>query len=81
MAYLEKLTGIKSLDTKQCLARLSPPPVKLTSFVGGKFPPPLSLSPPPFQKKRRESFMIVAYLCVCKSKDLYNLRYKSNKCK
>ena len=23
--------------------------------------------------------MIVAYLCVCKSKELYDLRYKSNK--
>ena len=23
--------------------------------------------------------MIVAYLCVCKSKELYNLRYESNK--
>ena len=22
--------------------------------------------------------MIVAYLCVCKSKELYDLRYKSN---
>ena len=57
MAYLEKLTGIKSLDTKQCLARLSPPPVKLTSFVGGKFPPPLSHSPPPPSKKKGESHL------------------------
>ena len=23
--------------------------------------------------------MIVAYLCVCKSKELYDLRYKGNK--
>ena len=58
----------KSLNTKQCPARLSPPPVKLSSFIGGKFPP-----------KKGEYFMIVAYLCVCKSKELYDLRYKSSK--
>ena len=32
------LTGIKSLNIKQCPARLSPPRVKLSSFIGGKFP-------------------------------------------
>ena len=32
-----------------------------------------------FFPKRREQYMIVAYLYVCKSKDVYNLRYKSNK--
>ena len=33
------LIGIKSLNAKQCPARLSPPPVKLSSFIGAKFPP------------------------------------------
>ena len=37
MTYLKMLIGIKSLNTKQCPARLSPPPVKLSSFIGGKF--------------------------------------------
>ena len=39
MTYLEMLIGIKSLNTKQCPARLSPPPVKLNSFIGGKYSP------------------------------------------
>ena len=39
MTYLKMLIGIKSLNTKQCPARLSPPPVKLSSSIGGKFPP------------------------------------------
>ena len=30
-------------------------------------------------QKRTELFMIVAYLCVCQSKELDHLRYKSNK--
>ena len=38
MTYLKMLTGIKSLNIKQCPARLSPPRVKLSSFIGGKFP-------------------------------------------
>ena len=29
--------GIKSLNTKECSARLSPPPVKLSSFIWGTF--------------------------------------------
>ena len=37
MTYLKVLIGIKSLNTKQCPARLSPPPVKLRSVIGGKF--------------------------------------------
>ena len=37
MTYLKMLIGIKSLNTKQCPARLSPPPVKLSSFIEGKF--------------------------------------------
>ena len=37
MTYLKMLIGIKSHNTKQCPARLSPPPVKLSSFIGGKF--------------------------------------------
>ena len=42
--YLKKLIGIKSLNTKQCSAKLSPPPVNLSSFIGGEgggggFPP------------------------------------------
>ena len=47
MTYLKMLIGIKSLNTKQFSARFSPPPVKLSSFIGVKFPPP----PPPPQKK------------------------------
>ena len=39
MTYLKMLIGIKSLNTKQYPARLSPPHVKLSSFVGGKFSP------------------------------------------
>ena len=39
MTYLEMLIGVKSLNTKLCPARLSPPPVKLSSFIGGKFSP------------------------------------------
>ena len=39
MTYLKMLIGIKSHNTKQCSARLSPPPVKLSSFIGGKFFP------------------------------------------
>ena len=39
MTYLKMLIGIKSHNTKQCSARLSPPPVKLSSFIGGKFSP------------------------------------------
>ena len=34
MTYLKMLIGIKSLNTKQCPARLSPPPIKLSSFMG-----------------------------------------------
>ena len=37
MTYLKKVTGIKSPNTKQCPVRLSLPPVKLSSFIGGKF--------------------------------------------
>ena len=37
MTYLKMLIGIKSLNTKQCPARLSPPHVKLSNFIGGKF--------------------------------------------
>ena len=62
------LIGIKSFNTKQCPARLPPPHVKLSSFIGVKFSP----------KKGESNLMIVAYLCACKSKDLYDLRYKSN---
>ena len=36
MSYLKKLIGIKSLNTEQCPVRLSPPPVNLSSFIGGK---------------------------------------------
>ena len=39
MTYLKILIAIKSPNTKQCPARLSPPPVKLSSFIGGKFSP------------------------------------------
>ena len=39
MTYLKMLIGIKSLNTKQCSARLSPPRVKLSSFIGGKSSP------------------------------------------
>ena len=39
MTYLKILIAIKSPNTKQCPARLSPPPVKLSSFIGGKFYP------------------------------------------
>ena len=39
MAYLKMLTGIKSLNTKKISGRLSPPPVKLSSFIRGKFSP------------------------------------------
>ena len=38
MTYLKMLIGIKSLNTKQFSARLSPPPVKLSSFIGVKSP-------------------------------------------
>ena len=37
MTYLKMLIGIKSLNTKQCPDGLSPPRVKLSSFIGGKF--------------------------------------------
>ena len=37
MAYLKMLIGIKSLNTKQFSARLSPPTVKLSSFIGVNF--------------------------------------------
>ena len=36
---LKMLIGIKSLNTKQFSARLSPPPVKLSGFIGVKFSP------------------------------------------
>ena len=36
MTYLKMLIRIKSLNY---LARLSPPPVRLNSFIGGKFSP------------------------------------------
>ena len=39
IAYLKMLIGIKSLNTKQCRARLSPPCVKLSRFIGGTFSP------------------------------------------
>ena len=39
MTYLKMLIGIKSLNTEQFSARLSPPPVKLSSFIGAKFSP------------------------------------------
>ena len=43
MSSLKILIGIKSSNTKQCPARLSLHPVKLSSFIGGKS-----------QKKRRQ---------------------------
>ena len=39
MTYLKMLIGIKSLNTKQYPARLSPPHVKLSSFIGVNFRP------------------------------------------
>ena len=39
MTYLKMLIGIKSVNAKQFSARLSPTPVKLSSFIGVKFPP------------------------------------------
>ena len=39
MTYLKMLIGIKSLNTKQGPAILSPTPVKLSSFIGGKNSP------------------------------------------
>ena len=69
MNYLKKLIAIKSLNTKQCPARLSPPPVYLSSFIGGKSP----------QKKEGRVIYDYCLFCVCKSKELYDLRYKSNK--
>ena len=39
MTYLKMLIGIKSLNTKECPARLSAHPFKLSSFIGGKFFP------------------------------------------
>ena len=39
MTYLKMSIGIKSLNTRQFSARLSSPPVKLSSFIGGKFSP------------------------------------------
>ena len=39
MTYLKMLLGIKSLNTKQFSARLSPPPVKLSSFIVVTFSP------------------------------------------
>ena len=75
MTYLKMLIEIKSFNPKYCTARLSPSPVKLRRFIGGKFPPP---HPP---KKERVmiavKFMIAAYLCACKFKELYDLRYKN----
>ena len=38
MTYLKMLIGIKSLNTKQFSARLSPPTFKLSSFIGVKIP-------------------------------------------
>ena len=70
MTYFKMLIVVRSPNTKQCPARLSPPPVKLGSFIGGKSPP----SP----QKGRELFMILDYYCVWKSKELYDLRYESN---
>ena len=37
MTYLKMLIKIKSLNIKQCPARLCPRPVKLSNFIGGKF--------------------------------------------
>ena len=54
MTYLKILIGIKSFNTKQCLARLSPPPVKLSSFIGGKF----------FLKKERVIYDCCFSLCL-----------------
>ena len=42
MNYLKMLIGIKSLN-KKCPTRLSPPPVKLSSFIGGKFSSKITL--------------------------------------
>ena len=39
MTYLKLLIGIKSLNTKQCPGRLSPPRVKISRFIGGTFFP------------------------------------------
>ena len=63
------LIGIntKSLNTKQYPARLPPPHVKFSSFIGGKF------------SRKKERVIYDAYLFVCKSKELYDLRYNSNK--
>ena len=69
MTYLKTLIGINSLNTKQFPESFSLTPVKLGSFIGGEFSP----------QKRKEQFMIVAYLCVSKFKELYDLRYESNK--
>ena len=54
MTYLKVLTGIKSLNTEQFSARLSPPPVKLSSFIGVKFSP----------KKQRVIYDCCLSLCL-----------------
>ena len=61
ITHLKKLIGIKSPNTKQCPATLFLHPVKLSGFIEAKV----------FPQKRTDLFMIAAYLCVCKSKELY----------
>ena len=39
MTYLKMLIRIKSLNSKQFSARLTPLPVKLSSYIVVKFPP------------------------------------------
>ena len=53
MSCLKMLIGIKSSNTKQCPARLSLHPVKLSSFIGGKSP------------KKREAVIYDCCLSLC----------------
>ena len=55
MTYLKILIGIKSLNTKQFSARLSPPPVKLSSFIGVKFSP---------QKRESNLWLLLIFVFV-----------------
>ena len=58
MTYLKMLIGIQSLNAKQLSARLSRP-VKLSSFIGVKSPPPL-----PPEKKERVIYDCCLSLCL-----------------
>ena len=53
MTYLKMLIGIKSLNKKQFSARLSPLPVKLSSFIGLNFTP------------KKERVIYDCYLSLC----------------